>query len=108
MSRNILKINNLFMPIYRITSEPGDMTRYDYIMMKNYDDYLFVPYNNNFRYPQKLNIYAVKDINKQKLQKLTKDENCNIHTLKECINCMIQIEKKVCTELKNVNIDLLL
>jgi len=46
------EIKQIAEDVYRVTSEPGDATRYDYFVIKYYDDFMFAPRENNFRYPQ--------------------------------------------------------
>ncbi len=47
----------------RVISEPGDMTRYDYIILQNYDDFTIMPYLSTFTFPQRLNYYDIDHIN---------------------------------------------
>lgn len=47
---------------FRIISEPGDTTRYDYIVHRNEDDFCITPYESTFTFPQKLNYFDIKDI----------------------------------------------
>lgn len=73
----------------RIISEPGDGTRYDYIMIRNHDVYSIMPYKSTFPFPTKLNYYNVKDIEtiEDALEYLKKMKNNSInpHTLLEVI-----------------------
>lgn len=54
-------INNIVCK--RIISEPGDMTRYDYILINDYDEYMIMPYKSGFRFPQRINYYNINNIN---------------------------------------------
>ncbi len=47
---------------FRIISEPGDNTRYDYIIHRNGDDFCITPYESTFTFPQRLNYWDIKDI----------------------------------------------
>ena len=46
----------------RIISEPGDMTRYAYIVFQDYSDFSIMPYKSTLSYPQKICYYDVVDI----------------------------------------------
>ena len=85
--------------LYHVISEPGDMTRYDYFVFKDYDYYCFMPCKNTFRFPQRLNYWDIKDMrmeqDNKEFMKLAKIENCNPHTLKECIKTIIALQKKI-------------
>jgi hypothetical protein len=78
-----------------IISEPGDATRYDYIMIQNYDEYMFMPYKNTFRYPQRLNWWDVKDIEiiNETVETIAKENNCNSWTVMECIRSIKEATK---------------
>lgn len=80
--------------LYLVISEPGDATRYDYIVHNGGDDFHFMPRGNNFRYPQTLNYWDVKDItdmNNIKLHVLAKEHGVNAFTLMECIRTIKEI-----------------
>lgn len=47
----------------RIISEPGDSTRYDYIMAKYYDEYIIMPYKSTFTFPVRIMYFDIIDIN---------------------------------------------
>lgn len=86
----------------RVISEPGDHTRYDYIVIfDNINDniFKFVPFRNYFEFPKQLNYYEVSEINN-----LTECVNyinrhaighqfhsVNPHTMLECINTVKQL-----------------
>lgn len=70
-----------------IVSEPGDLTRYDYIAIKYHEQFMFVPLRSPFRFPQSLSTHTkIKDVDK--LKQISKEENCNPYTLKECLRTM--------------------
>lgn len=86
--------------LFCIISEPGDATRYHYIMYADYNDYSFMPIRNSFRYPQRLNWYDVKnlvsDVNgkfSQEMFDIAEKENCNPYTLSECIRSIVAHRK---------------
>lgn len=87
---------------FAIVNEPGDITRYEYMVYRDGpDEFCFMPMVNTFRFPQRLNYFDVKDmrplkdysmeevkninINETPIMKLADKENCNTHTLMECI-----------------------
>lgn len=79
----------------RVISEPGDGTRYDFYVLKDGpDNFCFTPCGSTFRFPQKLNYYEACNArnNQEELSKLAHRENCNPHTLRECIRVMIDME----------------
>lgn len=80
--------------IYHIVSEPGDGTRYDYIMIIHDNEYLFVSYENDFRYPQRLNYYDVVDLSEEEMFALANQKICNFYTLAECIRSIKEHKEK--------------
>ena len=87
MKLNVRLAENL----YCIVSEPGDATKYDYIVYKDYDYFCFMPRKSTFRFPQRLSWWDVEDIDDNELIKLAEKECCNPHTLTECIRTMKEI-----------------
>jgi len=83
--------------LYHILSEPGDMTRYSYIVLQSGNDYKFMPDESRFRFPQRLNYFKHKDlIHSDNFLSLLSEADmnlCNPHTLKECIKTMIEIQE---------------
>lgn len=88
--------------VKHIISEPGDCTRYDYLILEDYDDYVIMPCGSTFIFPQRLNYYDIIDINTvEECQDLI--ENChygvlqfvNPHTLLECINTIKELHKSI-------------
>jgi hypothetical protein len=71
--------------LYAVISEPGDGTHYNYIILKDHDDYFIMPAYKTFRYPQQLNYYDIEYISEVDLLKLAEKENCNPYTLMEVI-----------------------
>lgn len=86
--------------LFHVTSEPGDGTRYDYFVHKAGDDYSFMPGDNTFRYPQRLNYWELGDrINESfpdKEEYLTQAEiyGCNPYTLMECVRTIKEVHWK--------------
>lgn len=77
--------------MYHINSQPGDGTRYDYFCYREGDHFCFMPCDSSFRYPQRLNIWHVKDLEDLELSSKAQGEFCNPWTLKECIRTMKEI-----------------
>jgi hypothetical protein len=67
----------------RVISEPGDMTRYDYLITQNGDDFLIAPYKNTFHFPQRLNYWNV--VNIDDVTGCVKYINANIATSPELV-----------------------
>ena len=84
--------------LYHITSEPGDTTRYDYIVLKMEDEYCFMPRKSTFKFPQRLNYWNVRmgldNTRGQELMELANLNNCNIHTLMECVRTVIELQEE--------------
>lgn len=71
--------------LYHVVSEPGDGTRYDFIVLRQYDDFTFMPCESTFRYPQRINFYNIPDsVLTSDFAEIAKKEQCNPHTLVEC------------------------
>ena len=47
--------------VTRIVVEPGDMTRYEFYVIKDYDDFIIAPVERSFKYPQIFNKWDVKN-----------------------------------------------
>jgi len=83
----------------RIVSEPGDMTRYDYIIIKDFDDYIFAPYKSTFSFPQRLNYYSIEHVYTledciQFIKDRSELKHVNPNTLFECIKTIKEIHNK--------------
>ena len=78
-----------------IISEPGDGTRYDYIMVQiGPDEFVFAPYRNTFKYPQKINVWEAlndeRNLDKDKVVRLAKKEGVNPYTYMECARSALE------------------
>ena len=81
--------------MYQVTSEPGDMTQYDFFVYRDGpDEFCFMPRRSTFRFPQRLNWYDYKAVKDEDLIRLSEEFNTNPHTLKECIRIMKIIKEK--------------
>ena len=83
--------------IYHVISEPGDATRYDYIVIAplgGSDEYFFAPYGSTFIFPQRINKWVAKGIENVRDDnnlKMAKEYGCNPHTLIECIRTLMEL-----------------
>jgi len=66
-----------------VTSEPGDSTRYKYLVYEEHGCFYFIP-KNGFRYPQKISRWDLPK-NDAEIEALAEKENCNFWTVKECV-----------------------
>lgn len=84
----------------RVISQPGDWTKYDYIYNKiGPNEYTFMPCNDSFNYPQRLNYYEVLNIKLPDYKKtdpmpieiieISNTWNCNPWTVIECIRTIL-------------------
>jgi len=75
-----------------VVSEPGDATRYDYFVFKDYDDFKFVSLKNTFKYPQVINKWSMpKEDEEEKIKEIADEYNCNPWTVKECLRTIREI-----------------
>ena len=86
--------------VYHITSEPGDCTRYDYLVYRDFEDFNFMPATSKFTFPQRLNYWAVRDMltieNAIMYHKECDMGEVNPHTLLECaraIRAIMELEE---------------
>jgi hypothetical protein len=86
-----IKRISIDLALFHIESEPGDATHYSYIMLQNYDKYIFMPFDSTFRFPQKLDYYDIKNLSEEEIIALAKKENCNPFTLSECIRTIEEL-----------------
>jgi len=82
-----------FLAVRRVISEPGDSTRYDYLVYEDYDNYMFAPIGSTFAFPQRLDFWEVQLIINIKdacdyINKHKELANVNPNTLLECVNCI--------------------
>lgn len=87
--------NEIWYNTFAIVREPGDGTRYEYMVHRDGpDEFCFMPMKSTFRFPQRLNYFDVKDIELDTSKPITEveelfvlahKENCNPYTLRECI-----------------------
>jgi hypothetical protein len=83
--RQITQIATYAGDLYHVVSEPGDGTRYDFVVLRQYDDFTFMPCKSTFRYPQRINFYDIPDsVLTSDFAEIAKKEQCNPHTVVEC------------------------
>ena len=109
MSRTIINIGN---GVSMVSSEPGDMTRYDFFIYNDGNGlYNFMPRKSTFRFPQSISYWDVKDLFKggesrteimeifnNFINSNTEYKDINPWTLLECINTLNEIEEGVDNE----------
>lgn len=77
--------------VLHIISEPGDGTRYDYLVYRDGPaEFCFMPARSTFRFPQRLNYWKDKDYD---VNLLAVEHNCNPHTIIECIRVMKELHR---------------
>lgn len=81
--------------VYHVISEPGDMTRYEYIVYRDGpDEFTFAPARSVFNFPQRLSYQVAKCIHSDR-DKVSKEEmkilskiadmfKCNPNAVLEC------------------------
>lgn len=80
--------------VLHVVSEPGDHTRYDYFVYKDGpDEFCFMPCRSTFKFPQRLNYYDCQGKSEKFLIAFAKTEDCNYHTIMECIRTMEELHK---------------
>lgn len=84
--------------INRVISEPGDLTRYDYLVTKFGDEYMFMPHGSTFSFPQRLDKWLISDIKTIEEVEIfiketaLKHKHVNPYTMLECINYINKCE----------------
>lgn len=89
------------MGVMRIISEPGDMTRYSYLICRDGpSEFTFAPIASTFRFPQRMDIFEARKIVAETPGQLTEDsktclkkaeeEQCNPNTVLECAKAIVQ------------------
>jgi len=79
---------------WRVTSEPGDGTRYDYFVHRNGPVFSFAPRVSTFRFPDQINywdVWKLDDWTSRGVLELAKVYQCNAYTLLECIRTMKEL-----------------
>ena len=58
----MIKFEKKDIEVYHVISEPGDMTRYDFVVYPYFDEFIIAPFKSTFRFPQKLNKWTIKSV----------------------------------------------
>ena len=82
--------------VLHVISEPGDMTRYDYLVYRDGPDtFKFLPALNHFKYPVEINIYdfliGIDEISENAVLQISKKYDCNSHTTFECCKTALSL-----------------
>jgi hypothetical protein len=98
---NNLYFNKTNIPVYIVTSEPGDCTCYDFYFIVDGDDYLIVPRKSTFKMPQRLNKWnmnvVIAEYEKGELklgeaaEKILDDKSINPHTIVQVARAIYHI-----------------
>lgn len=87
------------MKIFHVITEPGDATRYDFIMVRRGDEFTIAPCRSTFRFPQSFNKWEIRNIGPDAISEhdfiimKSNKYNCNPHTVKACIDVIRSIIK---------------
>jgi hypothetical protein len=79
-----MEIRNISEDVYRVISEPGDATHYDYIVYEDGGTFHFCAAHSAIRYPHTLEWWEVKNADEEDIHKLAVREHCNPYTVAEC------------------------
>lgn len=85
---------NESLKVRHIIFEPGDATRYDLLVAKNGDDYIFAPMRSTFKLPQKINLYDIPDnisTESEEVIDIAEFYGCNRHTVVACMKIAMAI-----------------
>ena len=81
--------------VYLVESEPGDATRYEYLVFHNGDDFVFSGVGSTFKFPSKINIYdfleGKMEISESAAQAIAMKYDCNFYTVMECCRTALEI-----------------
>jgi hypothetical protein len=84
--------------VLRVVSEPGDMTRYDYLITNLGDEYLIMPYTSTFTFPQRILYWDIVDVNTvDEANSYVEEHNIssvNPHTMLEVIRTIKELYNK--------------
>jgi len=83
---------------YHIIAEPGDVTRYDFLVYRDGpDDFCFAPAGSTMLFPQRINKWDVKHLMSApdsfgpttvEVRQIADKYHCSPHTVVVCINTM--------------------
>lgn len=68
------------------------MTRYNYICIQaGPDDFSFMPFDNSFKYPQKINYWELEDESIDSFDKVANRYDCSPCVVRECFRTMKEL-----------------
>jgi hypothetical protein len=79
---------------YRVVSEPGDCTRYDYLVFRKGWDFYFVGIESKFPFTAVMNCWEIEHADKQDIVSIAERYDCNACTVMECMRTIKEIMKK--------------
>lgn len=80
-----------FEEVLHVVSEPGDATRYNYIVYQEVDNFYFCSAHGPMRYPHFINYYDVKNASTDTIIDLAEDQQVNPYTYAECARTAIEL-----------------
>lgn len=99
VQRILYKHESLNGEMFYVESEPGDATRYSYIIYRDGpDQFTITPTRSTFIFPQRLDfwdIFTTQDevVNQARVIELAEQWNCNPCTVLECMGAILQIKR---------------
>ncbi len=57
----MIQITEETIKVWHIISEPGDATRYDFMVKQDYDDFIIFSAGSTFKFPQRINRWELDD-----------------------------------------------
>lgn len=85
--------------IFHVITEPGDATRYDFILVRRGDEFTIAPCRSTFKFPQSFNKWVIRNVGEDTVGehdyiiRKSNEYNCNPHTVKACIDVIRSIIK---------------
>ncbi len=80
---------------HRVISEPGDMTHYDYLAVRNEWHYMFMAYTGNIKYPYMISNYEYgEEMTDEIIADIAENHKCNPWTVKECLRTIKELESE--------------
>lgn len=80
-----------FIEAMRVVSEPGDATRYEYVVIHDVDEFYFCSARGHIPYPRAINYYNVRNASTDRIIELAAEQQVNPYTYAECARTVIEI-----------------
>ena len=83
--------------IFHVITEPGDATRYDFILVRIGNEFTIAPCRSTFRFPQRFNKWFIRNVEEDTVGECNfvvhkaKEFGCNLRTVKVCIDVIRSI-----------------